>query len=133
MSSTDYWTARSRSVPSLCPKVHLIPLPLIPSLTLISLRWDYLLRTKNHTVEMPFLFPAPDFTPRQLQEQGIVGTCEVQICRSIGSWSNGVSHTEHSIQNAYIKAIQLSEYFVYVENQFFITSTVVEGVVIGES
>jgi phospholipase D1/2 len=57
---------------------------------------------------------------------------------------------EHSIQNAYLKAIQLrsvvlssrviwliisflpvySEHFVYIENQFFITSTVVDGIVI---
>ena len=54
---------------------------------------------------------------------------------------------EHSIQNAYLKgepnqtrvraldlttcpvlAIQLSDHFVYIENQFFITSTVVDGV-----
>ncbi|GAA6005029.1 hypothetical protein JCM10207_008483 [Rhodosporidiobolus poonsookiae] len=93
-------------------------------------RWNYLLRIKNHTVKMPFLLPAPDFTPQQLQEQRITGTCEVQICRSIGPWSMGVSHIEHSIQNAYIKAIQLSDHFVYIENQFFVTSTEVEGTII---
>ncbi|KAL8280164.1 hypothetical protein RQP46_007494 [Phenoliferia psychrophenolica] len=90
-------------------------------------RWNYLLRTKNHTVEMPFLLPAPEFTPHQLQEQRITGTCEVQICRSVGPWSMGISHVEHSIQNAYCKAIQLSDHFVYIENQFFITSTEVNG------
>lgn len=42
----------------------------------------------------------------------------------------GISEVEHSIQNAYIKAIELSEHFVYIENQFFITSTVVEGTAI---
>ncbi|GAA5854566.1 hypothetical protein JCM8547_004887 [Rhodosporidiobolus lusitaniae] len=93
-------------------------------------RWNYLLRTKNHTVKMPFLLPAPDFTPQQLQELRITGTCEVQICRSVGPWSMGISHIEHSIQNAYIKAIQLSDHFVYIENQFFVTSTEVEGTVI---
>ncbi|BGP15028.1 hypothetical protein JCM10213_002827 [Rhodosporidiobolus nylandii] len=93
-------------------------------------RWNYLLRTKNHSVKMPFLLPAPDFTPQQLQEQRITGTCEVQICRSVGPWSMGISHIEHSIQNAYIKAIQLSDHFVYIENQFFVTSTEVEGTVI---
>ncbi|ORY91608.1 hypothetical protein BCR35DRAFT_316841 [Leucosporidium creatinivorum] len=90
-------------------------------------RWNFLLRTKNHTIKMPFLIPAPDFTPRQLQEQRITGTCEIQICRSVGPWSMGISHIEHSIQNAYIKAIQLSDHFVYIENQFFISSTEVEG------
>ncbi|GAA5971879.1 hypothetical protein JCM11641_001553 [Rhodosporidiobolus odoratus] len=93
-------------------------------------RWNYLLRTKNHTVKMPFLLPAPDFTPQQLQELRITGTCEVQICRSVGPWSMGITHVEHSIQNAYIKAIQMSDHFVYIENQFFITSTEVEGTVI---
>lgn len=77
-------------------------------------RWNYLLRTKNHTVKMPFLIPSPDFTPRELQEQRITGTCEMQICRSVGPWSMGISHIEHSIQNAYCKAIQLSDHFVYI-------------------
>lgn len=64
---------------------------------------------------MPFLVPAPDFTPEQLQELRITGTCEVQICRSVSPWSIGISHVEHSIQNAYIKCIQLSDHFVYIE------------------
>lgn len=63
---------------------------------------------------MPFLLPAPDFTAKQLQDKRITGTCEVQICRSVGPWSMGISHVEHSIQTAYIKAIQLSEHFVYI-------------------
>lgn len=45
-------------------------------------RWNQLLRTKNHTVHMPFLLPPPDFTARELQQLGITGTCEVQICVS---------------------------------------------------
>lgn len=45
-----------------------------------------------------------------------------QIVRSCGKWSHGVP-TEHSIQNAYIDIIQRSQYFVYIENQFFITAT----------
>ena len=73
---------------------------------------------------------------------GLTGTCEMQIVRSAGPWSLGTSdRIEHSIQNAYLKgrpypirfgtkfkqlllftAIQLSEHFVYIENQFFITS-----------
>jgi phosphatidylserine/phosphatidylglycerophosphate/cardiolipin synthase-like enzyme len=78
---------------------------------------------------MPFLVPPPDFTVRQLEEQGLTGTCEIQVTRSCGPWSMGTTdRVEHSIQNAYLKAIQLSEHFVYIENQFFITSTVVDGV-----
>lgn len=80
---------------------------------------------------MPFLIPPSDFTPLELSERRIIGTCETQICRSCGPWSIGTpSKIEHSIQTAYVKAIELSDHFVYIENQFFITSCIVEGTVI---
>ncbi|TFK40629.1 hypothetical protein BDQ12DRAFT_679780 [Crucibulum laeve] len=92
-------------------------------------RWNYLLRIKNHSRVMPFLLPPPEFRPGELTQMGLTGTCELQICRSAGPWSMGTpGRIEHSIQNAYLKAIQLSEHFVYIENQFFITSTVVNDV-----
>ncbi|KAG2065325.1 phospholipase D [Suillus decipiens] len=92
-------------------------------------RWNYLLRLKNHSRAMPFLLPPPEFKPEELTAMGLTGTCEMQICRSAGPWSLGTSNrTEHSIQNAYLKAIDMSEHFVYIENQFFITSTVVNDV-----
>ncbi|WVR06183.1 hypothetical protein IAU60_003213 [Kwoniella sp. DSM 27419] len=92
-------------------------------------RWNLLIRTKNHKMRMPFLLPAADFTDRELHDLKLQGTCEVQICRSVGPWSMGtLTKIEHSIQNAYVKSITLSEHFVYIENQFFITSTVVDGI-----
>lgn len=95
---------------------------------------------QNHTREMPFLVPPSEFKPGDLTQLGLTGTCELQICRSAGPWSLGTpDRVEDSIQNAYLKgmyaipcvnsnapnsltAIQLSEHFVYIENQFFITS-----------
>jgi phospholipase D1/2 len=50
------------------------------------------------------------------------GWMPCQIVRSCTKWSHG-THTEHSIQNAYIDIIQKSQHFVYIENQFFITAT----------
>ncbi|KIJ64492.1 hypothetical protein HYDPIDRAFT_90375 [Hydnomerulius pinastri MD-312] len=92
-------------------------------------RWNYLLRIKNHSKPMPFLIPPPEFRPGELTAMGLTGTCEMQICRSAGPWSLGTpDRIEHSIQNAYLKAIQMSEHFVYIENQFFISSTVVNDV-----
>ncbi|KAF5389183.1 hypothetical protein D9757_003438 [Collybiopsis confluens] len=92
-------------------------------------RWNYLLRIKNHSKVMPFLLPPSEFKPGELTQMGLTGTCEMQICRSAGPWSLGTpTRIEHSIQNAYLKAIQMSEHFVYFENQFFITSTVANDV-----
>ena len=45
-----------------------------------------------------------------------------QIVRSCTKWSHGIA-TQHSIQDAYIDVIRRSQYFVYIENQFFITAT----------
>ncbi|KAG8849555.1 Phospholipase D1 [Tulasnella sp. 330] len=63
--------------------------------------WNYLLRTKTHSRVMPFLLPAPDFKIAELEEQGLTGS-----------------------------SIELSEHFVYIENQFFVTSTVVNDVTV---
>ncbi|KAI0317663.1 hypothetical protein OF83DRAFT_1276417 [Amylostereum chailletii] len=94
-------------------------------------RWNHLLRIKNHSRTMPFLLPPSEFKSGELDQLGLTGTCELQICRSAGPWSLGTpDRIEHSIQNAYLKAIQMSEHFVYIENQFFITSTVVGDVTI---
>lgn len=59
---------------------------------------------QNHKRRMPFLLPAADFTDRELHDLKLQGTCEVQICRSVGPWSMGtLEKIEHSIQNAYCK------------------------------
>ncbi|RUS23189.1 hypothetical protein BC937DRAFT_90893 [Endogone sp. FLAS-F59071] len=50
------------------------------------------------------------------------GTSRVQVLRSSAQWSHDIV-TEHSIQNAYIESIRSAQHFIYIENQFFITST----------
>ncbi|KAF9242554.1 phospholipase D [Melanogaster broomeanus] len=92
-------------------------------------RWNWLLRIKNHTRYMPFLLPPPEYKPGELAAMGLTGTCEMQICRSAGPWSLGTPNKiECSIRTAYREAIQASEHFVYIEHQFFISSTVVNDV-----
>ena len=94
-------------------------------------RWNYILRQRKPTRPTPFLLPPPDFAPADLEGLGLDGTCEVQILRSAGPWSLGTpERIEHSIQNAYIKMIEDSEHFVYIENQFFISSCSTEQSVI---
>lgn len=90
-------------------------------------RWNYLRRGRKPTRPLPFLLPAPDARMDELEDLGLTGTCEVQILRSATTWSLGIEETEHSIQTAYIKMIEESEHFVYMENQFFITSTDMYG------
>ena len=91
-------------------------------------RWNYILRQRKPTRPTPFLLPPPDLDPAEIEALGLSGTCEVQMLRSACWWSLGTpERTEHSILNAYIKLIEQSEHFVYIENQFFISSCEVEG------
>ncbi|OLL21743.1 Phospholipase D1 [Neolecta irregularis DAH-3] len=91
-------------------------------------RWNYFIRQKKPNRPTPFLLPPPDFHSAELENLGLTGTCEVQILRSASAWSLGTtSRTEHSIMNAYCACIRKSEHFVYIENQFFVTSTVCDG------
>ncbi|ORY08356.1 hypothetical protein BCR34DRAFT_12903 [Clohesyomyces aquaticus] len=91
-------------------------------------RWNYLLRQRKPSRPTPFLLPPPDFNPADIEALGLDGTCEVQILRSACAWSLGTPNkVEHSIHSAYIQMISTSEHFVYIENQFFISSCEVEG------
>jgi phospholipase D1/2 len=93
-------------------------------------RWNYLLRQKRPSRPTPLLTPPPDFSEADLERFNLTGTCEVQLLRSSGNWSLGLNKVEKSIQEAYLKLIETSEHFVYIENQFFITSTSIEGTVV---
>lgn len=93
-------------------------------------RWNYVLRQKRPSRFTPLLLPPPDFTEEELADFKLTGTCEVQILRSACSWNTGVKEHEQSIQNAYIKCIEQSDHFVYIENQFFITHTSWHNIVI---
>ncbi|KAG8871679.1 hypothetical protein FRC20_010301 [Serendipita sp. 405] len=60
-----------------------------------------------------------------------MGTCRVQVCRSISDWSHGYL-PEHSIQNAYIQLISEAKHFIYIENQFFISNTKTGAAVVNQ-
>lgn len=93
-------------------------------------RWNYLLRQKRPSRPTPLLTPPPEFTPEQLKHFQLTGNCEVQLLRSAGNWSLGLKETEKSIQTAYLKLIETSEHFIYIENQFFVTSCELNGVIV---
>ncbi|SMN19300.1 similar to Saccharomyces cerevisiae YKR031C SPO14 Phospholipase D, catalyzes the hydrolysis of phosphatidylcholine, producing choline and phosphatidic acid [Maudiozyma saulgeensis] len=99
-------------------------------------RWNYLLREKRPSRPTPLLLPPSDFTKNELENSPFFqslkprSTCEVQVLRSAGYWSLGLKETEKSIQNAYLKLIETSKHYMYIENQFFITTSEWDGVVI---
>ena len=49
------------------------------------------------------------------------GQLNIQALRSVTKWSAGQPH-ENSIYNAYLHAIKNSKHYIYIENQFFISS-----------
>ena len=49
--------------------------------------------------------------------------CSVQVLRSAGYWSLGLSTTECSILEAYYQLIEDSKHYIYIENQFFISKS----------
>ncbi|KAL3632230.1 Phospholipase D zeta 1 [Castilleja foliolosa] len=54
-------------------------------------------------------------------EVGPRSLCHCQVIRSVSQWSAGTSQTEDSIHRAYCALIDAAEYFIYIENQFFIS------------
>jgi len=94
-------------------------------------RWNYVLRSRIPSRPTPVLMPPPEFDQEELDRLGMTGTCSVQILRSCSPWSIGTPNkVEHSIMNAYCALIKGSDHFVYIENQFYISSCTVEGTTI---
>lgn len=48
--------------------------------------------------------------------------CNVQIVRSVCSWSGGTAAPEQSIYKAYIDLIRNAEHSIFIQNQYFISS-----------
>lgn len=54
-----------------------------------------------------------------------IGTCSCQVLRSASYWSCGLpkNQIENSIHFAYLQLIEMAKHYIYIENQFFISST----------
>ncbi|GBC05685.1 hypothetical protein RclHR1_06370012 [Rhizophagus clarus] len=85
-------------------------------------RWNFIKDEKAYDkVKFPFLTPKGEYVSTR-DESKFRGTCDVQLLRSSAYWSSGIKH-ENSIYNAYCHLIRTSKHFIYIENQFFITTT----------
>ena len=74
---------------------------------------DFINKHKNSTEALVFR-----------HHSSIDGRVECQVVRSVSAWSIGCSlqSTEFSIQIAYLELIATSKHYLYIENQFFISS-----------
>lgn len=68
------------------------------------------------------------FSMFHANEDTNVGDLKMQALRSASNWSLGRRNTECSIYNSYLELIEQSEQFIFIENQFFISSTANCGV-----
>ncbi|XP_008395128.1 phospholipase D1 [Poecilia reticulata] len=87
-------------------------------------RWNFtkLVKPKYRSLSFPYLLPKSHLTAGELRYQvPNCTTAKVQILRSASDWSAGIKYHEESIHNAYVHAIENSQHFVYIENQFFIS------------
>ncbi|KAI8991905.1 hypothetical protein BDF20DRAFT_812470 [Mycotypha africana] len=104
-------------------------------------RWNFIKHDKKmNNDRVPFIQPplggmgqqqryiddAAEYNFRKYRHKhrthNVSGTMRCQVLRSSANWSSGIE-TEHSIQNAYIATILGAKHYVYIENQFFISST----------
>lgn len=68
------------------------------------------------------------FSMFHANEDTNVGDLKMQALRSASNWSLGRRNTECSIYNSYLELIEQSEQFIFIENQFFISSSANCGV-----
>ena len=64
----------------------------------------------------------PSATARKHPSLDGFSACNVQVLRSLSKWS-GWRSTENSIMKAYLNLIKHAERFVYIENQFFMSTS----------
>lgn len=63
----------------------------------------------------------PKKMENKVQQGSDTFVCE--LVRSVSDWSLGISSPESSIHNAYLTLIEKSQRFIYIENQYFLSST----------
>ena len=89
--------------------------------------WGHAFRSSFRENFQSVVPPLPNILPsRKSKAEEIVFTSgehhvNIQFLRSVDKWSAGQEH-EASIYNAYLDAIKDARHFIYIENQYFISS-----------
>lgn len=92
---------------------------------------DSSVSTPNPALEAKLPVPAEMLVggaPAPTQERA--GSQWVQVVRSISKETGGGKRTEHSINEAYLRAIQNAQHYVYIENQYFISKCDGNGAIV---
>jgi phospholipase D1/2 len=82
----------------------------------------------SSSVQQPTASQEPSPLRRHLEvlvESGaddVASNCTCQILRSVSCWSAGCPKPEQSIYKAYLTTIKNAQHFIYIENQYFISS-----------
>jgi phospholipase D1/2 len=91
-------------------------------------RWNFIKTEKKKSFAgYPLLLPRDGSLPLNDESDPLTNllkesvNCEIQVLRSCGEWSSGLP-LEQSILNAYLNLIEQAEHFIYIENQYFISS-----------
>ncbi|XP_070609740.1 phospholipase D1 isoform X2 [Erythrolamprus reginae] len=87
-------------------------------------RWNFtkIMKSKYRSLSYPFLLPKSQRTADELNYQVPEAmNAKVQVLRSATDWSAGIKYHEESIHSAYVSVIENSKYYIYIENQFFIS------------
>lgn len=85
-------------------------------------RWNFIKSNRaKERAEVPYLLPKGEYVAAR-DESKFKGTCRIQVLRSSAEWSLGINR-EFSIYSAYMESISKAKHFIYIENQFFITTT----------
>jgi phosphatidylserine/phosphatidylglycerophosphate/cardiolipin synthase-like enzyme len=85
-------------------------------------RWNFAVLASKSDFRTMKTFIVPKTTTFIQSNSEPYPNCKVQVLRSVSSWSFGLDIAETSIQNAYIALIEKAKHFIYIENQFFISS-----------
>jgi phospholipase D1/2 len=87
-------------------------------------RWNY---TKSKKVKNNHSYPL--LMPKSYESYSIprvilnnFSLCNVQVLRSVSTWSAGINRTEKSIHEAMKHLIRTAKHYIYIENQFFISN-----------
>lgn len=90
---------------------------------LLDIERNFIERWESTRASSHIIIPYAKAATPSIAQNGIYPKCNVQVLRSSSQWALGYPKTEHSMYNAQLNAIENSKYFIYIENQFFISAS----------